>query len=173
MSVTDSNLVAGATVRKRNDFRLAMQAKLTAEVCGSCGCGLAAGEPVYMWVAHRGYGAFGGSYSRHYAPVCEGCAPRWMVERGRSESAPTCDWCSRVVVYRPTGREYLRKHVFCCERCQWGYYNRRRSAADSWAREKVCQVCAEPFTATRAHAKTCSPACKQAAYRIRKKRKEY
>jgi len=35
-------------------------------------------------------------------------------------------------------------------------------------REKVCGVCGEEFTAKRVDAKTCSPACKQKAYRRRR-----
>jgi len=35
--------------------------------------------------------------------------------------------------------------------------------------EKTCEVCGEQFTATRRDAKTCSPACKQKAYRQRQK----
>ena len=42
---------------------------------------------------------------------------------------------------------------------------RRRS--DPAAREKVCEVCGEAFTATRRVAKTCSAACGQKAYRRR------
>ncbi len=169
--VTGSNLEPKLKVRKRNDFRLAMRAQHAAEVCGCCGRDLGPDEPVYIAVAHAGYGAFG-SYARHHAPSCEQCAPQWMVERGRAVAAPapTCGVCGRVVVYQPTGRDYYRQHVFCCERCRWAYYNRRRSAADAWTREKVCEACAEPFTAKRRHAKFCSPGCKQVAYRTRKKR---
>jgi predicted nucleic acid-binding Zn ribbon protein len=34
---------------------------------------------------------------------------------------------------------------------------------------KVCEVCGEEFTATRRDQKTCSRACKQKAYRRRRK----
>jgi predicted GIY-YIG superfamily endonuclease len=49
------------------------------------------------------------------------------------------------------------------------WYNRRRSESRQHLRQKVCEVCSKEFTATRAHTKTCSPACKQKAYRQRKK----
>jgi predicted nucleic acid-binding Zn ribbon protein len=61
-----------------------------------------------------------------------------------------------------------RKHVLCCERCRWTFYNRVRDEASTQAREKVCGVCGEAFTATRADAKTCSAKCKQKAYRQRR-----
>ncbi len=46
--------------------------------------------------------------------------------------------------------------------------NQYRAVLAAHTREKVCEVCSEEFTATRAHAKTCSPACKQKGYRQRK-----
>lgn len=48
--------------------------------------------------------------------------------------------------------------------------NEYRKLRDAVAREKVCEVCEEPFTATRRDAKTCSPACKQKAYRERRRK---
>lgn len=85
----------------------------------------------------------------------------------RCERRP-CDTCERLVVWRFTGRDHYRRHVFCSERCQWTYYNTARNERAACAREKVCEACGQSFTATRRDAKTCSAACKQKAYRQRK-----
>lgn len=85
-----------------------------------------------------------------------------------------CDACGQTVTVEEEGMgRYLRRlHLFCSERCRGRYYSRVRSERTAITREKVCEVCDKDFTATRKDQKTCSPACKQAAYRIRKKRKE-
>jgi hypothetical protein len=97
---------------------------------------------------------------RHYDPRLDRCEER------------PCDACGRPVVWRATGRDRYRRHVFCCERCRWTYHNGVRNERNARAREKVCEVCGEGFTATRRDAKTCSPPCKQKAYRRRKQEAE-
>jgi hypothetical protein len=80
-----------------------------------------------------------------------------------------CDTCGRAVsAVEGAGQYYRRLHLFCGDRCRSWYYSRLRSERAARTREKVCEVCDEPFTATRRDAKTCSPACKQKAYRQRK-----
>jgi hypothetical protein len=124
-----------------------------------------------------------------YGPICAECLPvsprpdshpswREMIERA-------CLHCGRVVFvnrYRAEHWERLaepwrlisggRAHrIFCCEDCREAY-NRsqleQRRARATEARAKVCATCDQPFTATRADAVTCSPACRQKAYRARK-----
>jgi len=77
-----------------------------------------------------------------------------------------CDHCKRGVYYM-TATAYsdeegdlYRRPTYCSLAC--------RQAHRARAREKVCGVCGEAFTATRADAKTCSPACRQKAYRLRR-----
>jgi site-specific DNA recombinase len=63
------------------------------------------------------------------------------------------------------------RHYRCCsERCARRRYNRALALASSRARQKVCEVCGSEFVATRSDAKTCSPKCRQAAYRRRRLR---
>ncbi len=163
-----------AEVAKREARMRRFYAKKDGGMCAKCGGDLGPQEPVYIACVWAGYLPLGG-YSRRYAPTCAGCAPSTMKGEGpryaprldRCERLP-CDTCERPVVWRPTRRDYYRRHVFCCERCQWTYHNGARNARNARAREKVCEVCEEPFTAARRDAKTCSPACKQKAYRRRK-----
>jgi hypothetical protein len=159
--------------------------------CAKCGKALEDGETVYAKC--RVYAGMWGSLTPRPglrfvpAPVCEGCAPKWMSQpktfneytiNGRTVRVPEhgrvgerpCSTCERPVVYELTRRDYHGRHVFCSYRCQYTYHNRRRSQRDEHLRQKVCEVCGVEFTATRAHAKTCSPACKQKAYRRRRAR---
>ncbi len=150
-------------------YRRACDARQTGASCGRCGRAVADGETVWR-VRERV--ARGQVVSTN---VCRECAP----ERAREPEPFTydgsllalyepepCEVCSRPVVwlYRPD----WRRHSCCSERCSARLYNRPRDEASAQAREKVCGVCGEAFTATRADAKTCSPACRQKAYRLRR-----
>ena len=159
--------------------------------CGGCGRALEDGETVYAKC--RVYAGMWGRLTPRpgprfeAAPVCEGCAPKYM-STPLSSSFETqidakgstvrlyydadvaempCATCQRPVRHGRTARWQPR--VYCCYRCEYTYHNRRRAERDEHLRQKVCEVCSEEFTATRAHAKTCSPACKQKAYRQRVK----
>jgi putative metallohydrolase (TIGR04338 family) len=57
---------------------------------------------------------------------------------------------------------------FCSDECRYTYYNRLRHDRTEEDRQKVCEVCATEFTASRADAKTCSPRCRQ---RLRRQRR--
>ena len=178
LGVTNGDSPSAETIKRRNAFRRAREAGRTAEICGKCGRDLQPGERVYVACVWAGYAAFGG-YTRRYAPVCAGCAPPSMKGEGRyydprldrCEEHP-CDACGRPVVWRTTGRDHYRRRVFCCERCRWTYHNGVRNERNARAREKACEVCGEGFTASRRDAKTCSPPCKQKAYRRRKQEAE-
>jgi len=61
------------------------------------------------------------------------------------------------------------RRTFCSDSCQQDYHNQLRKERRAEERENVCEVCGEEFTATRGDAKTCSPSCKQKAYRRRKR----
>jgi hypothetical protein len=156
--------------------------------CGKCGGALKDGEAAYAGC--RVYAGMGGGLMSRpgprydKAPVCKACAPEWLSEprayneytigdrrvripaSQRVDERP-CSTCERPVVFEITRRKRSER-VFCSPRCQYTFHNRRRSRRDESLRQKVCEVCAGEFTATRAHAKTCSAACKQKAYRSRK-----
>ncbi len=136
--------------------RRALEAAHTATRCGECARQLAAEEPV--WVTKISVRPWAGP--QWPAPVCRDCrrGERWL---------PTtpCEGCGRDVTYRtPSSR---RHHAFCSRRCAWRFYDRRRDEVLALARRKSCAACARPFTATRRDARTCSPACRQRAYRTR------
>jgi len=161
-------------------------------VCGKCGEKLADGESAYL--AEHVYAGMWGSLTPRPGPrydratVCAECAPDHMTEPlessfdtqvdagggterthyNRNVAQMPCPTCERPVVFKRTAR--WRPRVFCSHRCQYTYNNRRRSKRRQRLREKVCEVCGEEFTATRTHAKTCSAACKQKAYRRRQQK---
>jgi hypothetical protein len=92
-----------------------------------------------------------------YAPHCTRCA------KGRPGRPARCGGC---------GREYLldwdcprrsRYRHYCCHEC---YLLHRRRKGDA-ARHKACAVCGAAFDAPRSDAVTCSPKCRQKAYRLR------
>lgn len=145
---------------ERQRRRRRYEAAKTGEICGKCGRGLSSEAKVYR------------TKLKWMTVLCEECAPNYMKRDspyrfGHAVTKP-CDTCERLVVYETSGRDYYRRHVFCCERCGARFYNGLRNRHNAEAREKVCEVCEEAFTATRRDAKTCSPACKQKAYRRRR-----
>lgn len=79
-------------------------------------------------------------------------AKRW------GDRISTCVVCGRIV----TGR-----NKYCSQRCVNDAYMERRRQRHEAQLQKVCAVCGKPFTARRADAMYCSPACKQTAYRRR------
>jgi hypothetical protein len=159
-------------------------------VCAKCGKALKDGETAY--VGCQVYAGMGGGLMGRpgqcfrKASVCEGCAPEGMTNpkayseytigdrtiripaSQRVDERP-CSTCERPVVFVMTRRDYQGRPVYCSYRCEYTYHNRQRSQRDEHLRQKVCEVCSKEFTATRAHTKTCSAACKQKAYRARKK----
>ena len=60
-----------------------------------------------------------------------------------------------------------RRGRFCSDACRYAYHNRKRHLRTAANWDKVCEVCGEEFVATRIDTKTCSPACRQKAYRQR------
>jgi len=157
--------------------------------CGKCGGAIKDGETAYAKC--RVYAGMWGSLTPRPGPrfenasICEACAPEYMRKPldsyfdtqidAKGTTARTyyssrvaempCPTCQRPVRHDRTAR--WRPRVFCCYRCEYTYHNRRRSMRDEHLRQKVCEVCSKEFTARRAHTKTCSPACKQKAYRQR------
>ena len=108
------------------------RACLTAEICGKCGRALDELETVYITTAYKT------RRSRYWsAPVCEGCAPRYLkdptesryyVERLRKifPKCP-CEECGRTVVFDTTPALWRRrKHILCSKRCGGRYYKRTR-----------------------------------------------
>jgi hypothetical protein len=124
--------------------------------CGRCRRLIGAAEPV--WRLPNGWGQWA---------HCRMCAPRpedpsyWYPPR-------PCQTCQRLV-YEPrlsrTGRPRSpHRWAACCEACENRARARHRRAT---APTQLCTVCGRAFPATRGGAQTCSPACRQRAYRAR------
>jgi len=64
-----------------------------------------------------------------------------------------------------------RKHVYCSARCCWKIYGvvTREKAKKKRRAGAVCEVCGTAIEDQRAKSRTCSPRCRQKAYRDRKR----
>ncbi len=75
----------------------------------------------------------------------------------------TCLRCGKILYPSRLNTRY------CSPECRVMAYVIRRSERNRLAREKVCKFCSIEFNATRKDALYCCRACKQRAYRQRKK----
>lgn len=132
--------------------------------CGGCQRDLALDEPVWRRGWHRGVTPL----------LCADC-----VNEGNERPQTPCDACSRPTVdmrRRPHVYDLERgriKRTFCCTRCEQAFYRKRQQAhaAKRRLREapQVCQGCDEVIDGSRQDALYCSNACRQRAYRERKR----
>ena len=99
---------------------------------------------------------------------CEACGSRRVCRWTCMER--NCRACQRVVVEGPIGKAPLQKNCFCCDKCKNEYWveYRREKRLRLRDPQKTCVICGENFTPARCDAKTCSPACRQKAYRQRR-----
>ena len=116
-------------------------------VCFLCGTAIAAGAPLAIRKVKRPCD----TYTMRRV-VCLSCSPGW----GKGHPTFYCKTCERPVYYAK--RTNLPR--YCCWRCQ---YIARLVCPVSIA----CSVCGKTFTPPRTDARTCSPACRQKAYRRR------
>ena len=142
--------VAYERYRASNDF---------GETCGLCGRALAKTELAWRAIVKHGDGI------RRMTTMCETCADPVGATWTKEEPCEACGRFITIVYY-----DWLaHKHIFCCERCVYRWYNRQRSDRSRQARERICPVCEQSFVGSRRDAVTCSPACRQKFYRLRKK----
>jgi hypothetical protein len=168
----------GAPMEEDDAQDLAREARTTAAVCGCCGRKLPSKEPTYF-----GAKVYVGMWALYYDRVskpqicklrfertvmCGTCAPDWLSPDRDDVLTQCCAMCERRMVYRLTSTALVR--TFCSKQCKNSYQAQLRKERRTEDREKVCEVCGRPFVATRRDAKTCSGACKQKAYRLRRKR---
>ena len=99
--------------------------------------------------------------------LCGSCAPEWLSLDRDDVVTQLCAHCERPMVL-PLKLSELQR-TFCSKPCRRAYHNQLRKDERAEARKKICEVCGEEFPANRRDTKTCSPACKQKAYRRRKK----
>jgi hypothetical protein len=76
-----------------------------------------------------------------------------------------CESSSRP--YQP--RFSRRRRYFCCELCASRFANARRQRRSAEARQLKCVCCSKPLVAERADQQFCSSACRQRAYRQRRR----
>lgn len=155
--------------------RQAREAFDPARTCGSCGRDVAPEEPIcFGSEVYVGFPPLRGGlfhelrvcqplYER--TVLCETCAPDWLSAKAETAVSQRCAFCERVMVFPLSVREMRRS--FCSESCSRAYHGRLRKERRTEDRKKVCEVCGGAFVATRKDAKTCSPKCKQRAYRER------
>lgn len=136
---------------------LTFDAQRYADVCGKCGATIPPDAPVALNQRVRKSGAS----LCHQTTLCLTCAAYWM-EKARPQRE-TCRQCQRPIYRR---RWNCRR--FCCDRCAWLAASATRTARGAAERAKHCVVCGQSFTAPRRDARTCSPACRQRAYRQRR-----
>jgi len=156
---------------------LAREARKSAWVCGCCGQKLFLEKPAYfgakvyvgMWPLYWDGNSKPQLCKLNYerTVLCGSCAPEWLSPERDDVVTQLCAHCERPMVLRLEFSELQR--TFCSNRCQRAYQNQLRKEKRAEERKKVCEVCGEEFTATRRDAKACSKACKQRAYRGRKK----
>jgi hypothetical protein len=166
-----------APIEEDDARELACEARKTAEWCGCCGRKLPPEEPAYF--GSRVYvGMWALYWDRVSKPqlcklryertvLCGSCAPEWLSPERDDVVTQLCAHCERPMVSRLELSELRR--TLCSDPCRRAYHNQVRKEKRAEVRKKVCEVCGEEFTATRRDAKTCSKACKQKAYRGRKK----
>ena len=148
-----------------------------------CGHEIGPDDPIYLWYETKVYGySFGNSIHRgclncaeealSRPPATLRSALRVIGGVERHVLRDSCPECGRVVIViraeaPPRGRR--RAAYYCSEKCS--HTRRLRTAREerARARSKVCEVCAQAYTATRRNAETCSPACRQRAYRQRRR----
>jgi len=155
----------------------AIEAPRFAKTCGSCARSLSPEEPAYFgaevyvgfpplrWRLLERPRVCQPRYQR--TVLCGSCAPEWLSPDREDVVTQLCAHCERPMVHRLTPSEMGR--TFCSEPCKKAYHSQLRKEKRAEEREKVCEVCGREFTATRKDAKTCSPGCKQKAYRQRQR----
>lgn len=79
-----------------------------------------------------------------------------------------CEGCGREI-HKHGGqlKNDRPPRLFCSSRCHIHFYDLRKQVRRAEARKRQCIVCNEPFEPLRSNALTCSPACRQKAYRRR------
>jgi hypothetical protein len=160
---------------------LAQEAYQRVDRCGACGRSLHPGEAVHFGAEvytgfppirwRRAEGPRLGEPRYQRTVLCESCSPAWLTPGTGDVVAQLCAQCERPMVYRLTASTMGR--TFCSDACRGVYHgqlrNQLRKERGAAEREKTCEVCGKEFTATRKDAKTCSPGCKQKAYRQRRR----
>jgi predicted nucleic acid-binding Zn ribbon protein len=140
------------------------ESRATGEVCAKCGKAFDEDERRYR----------ASMYGSPFMVMCEDCAPEWLSS---GEGKPIrflpaidvyvweCAGCGCEVAFGMS--EYQgRLRVYCSDRCR-AKFARERQRKQREPHVVTCEVCGQEFTPKRSDARTCSPACRQRAYRKR------
>jgi hypothetical protein len=77
---------------------------------------------------------------------------------------PSCRACGAELTEDLLQRNTRR---YCSDSCRYVHHTRKRRSAKAPRHRHACQQCGRDFLAARVDAKTCSPKCRQKAYRQR------
>jgi hypothetical protein len=136
------------------------RARRDAATCGKCGKPLPLPAPVWL---QRLRALSGWRKSIRLVPICADCRGDWYPSNW---SQGHCVNCGRCVYHCKHRGDYRLTHVSCSQRCRIAIHNALAKAKRP-DRNKTCATCGKAFLAPRADAVTCSPACRQKAYRQR------
>lgn len=152
------------TWKPSDDYARISGAMKYGEHCGKCGQPIGRFFPVVRGQAPFKYSGFLGSGTKYLDTVlCLECAPKGY----RKWTLGSCEVC-----FRPYYRRSQRaQHWFCCDSCEWRYRNQLAKRRHGPAESRTCEQCGHSFHA-RADSRHCSPACRQKAYRQRKRKEK-
>jgi hypothetical protein len=150
------------------------RAYATAGVCCRCGDEIADGAPVWMVPCKliTPYCTISLTESTK-AAACWKCTNTLFATNRAALRSGNCPACGRRVHHVLVGDQQRLVRFLCSDRCQNRIYGARFRARHPKPKKAValvqCVVCQVNFPALRADAKTCSPACRQKAYRERER----
>ncbi len=179
--VTDSDSIQFAPIESRNDDGLTdhQRAHLIGgkalsryrdssrygKTCAICGGDI--GARFAIRVSLRFYnpnGFFGPFWGSQAGLACTSHKDLLSKVRLKGRELLQCTHCGRDVF--TWGKNPRGGKFFCCDRCEWNHYNARAKAKPE---PHICKVCGNEFIPPRKDAITCSPKCRQKAYRDRAK----
>jgi hypothetical protein len=136
--------------------------------CQKCARLFSDGEPSYRISAHSGVRWGDGHYGA-VGLVCADCmAIITTINTGPRplRDPKPCRMCQRPVFHDLRRRE--PKYIVCSPECRSAVYDEYRASVRAARRPpRPCEHCGTMFIPAKAHAKFCSAACKQRAYRLR------
>lgn len=164
-----AQMSAGVDPAVRERRRLVADARRLCERCAKCGRSVRPDEHVTNLRLSMGYNIMGSS-SYWLAPVCDGCAPTRPGAWSYDAACPGCQRpVTRYISSTPSDPWAPEKPCYCSTRCIERVQSRRRSVARAARRVRECVVCETEFTPKRSDGRYCTNACRQDAYRMRKR----
>jgi hypothetical protein len=162
------------------EARAVWDSQMYASACGECYAAIGPGQPVEIvprksfyrfknvgrlcgWIQKKVVPILG-SYGR--VAICAKCSEernKWRDEWERPDRYE-CECCGRPIYGHL--RWVVKRPAACSFHCLKAIYRRRRARTPS---PIACAVCGKSFTPHRSDAKVCGGACRQKAYRDRRR----